>query len=68
MSTPEYRFDTMLKSAQWEKAKGELRAFAMMQGAFYGGTYGSYEHDRWFKLERMVEDFIEEVESEALHE
>lgn len=55
----------MLKAAAWERAKGELRALAAMQGS-YPSTEG--RGDKWETVHDAVETFIDNFESEALQE
>jgi hypothetical protein len=51
-----------LKSAQWERAKGELRALVALQGSHVTTTSA----DTWERLSAAVEDFIKEVEESGL--
>lgn len=68
---PKFSFEAALKSAQWERAKGELRALVHMQGSYIsgeapGGT--SSETERWLELGLRVEAFIKSVEDDGLQE
>lgn len=58
--------DQMMRSAQWERVKGELRAAVAIQGSYPAGLAGSSE--RWAAFHKKVEEFIEEVEDHGLHE
>lgn len=55
---------SMLKAAQWERAKGELRAFVAIQGSYPSGE----NSERWRQLEARVDSFIASVEDDALDE
>jgi len=56
--------DKMLKSQQWERVKGELRAMVAMQGSYQAGE----NTEQWNRLDCIVEDFIREVEDNGLDE
>lgn len=55
-----------MKQAQWEITKGHLRALVVMQGSYPSGMV--HEARRWEALNKMVENFISDVEGDALHE
>lgn len=65
---PLFMLDTALKAAQWERAKGELRALAAMQGSYQSRRSPDGEEPRWLTIERRIEEFIKEFEDEGLHE
>jgi hypothetical protein len=65
VSTQIRTIETMLLTAQWERAKGELRAMTALQGS-YPSHLGNT--DRWESLRDRVEQFIIEIEGEALQE
>ena len=65
MTDPNYKLDVAMKAAQWERAKGELRALAVLQGSYQSGTGNG---DRWMKLHQKVESFIRDIEEDALQE
>lgn len=56
---------TPLKAIQWERAKGELRAFAAL-----AGSYSSSEGmgDKWKRIDTEVKWFIDHFEKHGLHE
>ncbi len=58
---------SMMKAAQWERAKGELRALAFMQGA-YPAEDGSHEKERWYNLHNRIEAFVKDIHDHGLHE
>jgi hypothetical protein len=60
---PTVNIDDMLKAQQWERCKGELRAFVAMQGS-YTSTSGVEYHE----IERRVNTFIDDIEDDGLHE
>ena len=62
-----YDVADMMKAQQWERCKGELRALVAMQGS-YSSTDDSDRTKRWEELGLRVEQFIEGVEVDALHE
>jgi hypothetical protein len=68
MMPAEFNAETAMKMAQWEKAKGELRALVAMQGCYMGGGREAPETQRWLEVERRVESFIKQIEDEALQE
>jgi len=53
---------------QWEITKGNLRASVSIVGATYGSlpTHMQTEEPKYNKFNRMVEEFIEEVEGHEL--
>jgi hypothetical protein len=53
-----------LKAAQWEKAKGELRALVALQGSYPAGE----NTERWKACNDAVEAFVDKVEFEGLAE
>lgn len=57
-----------MKAAQWEVAKGHLRALVVMQGSYHSGGMPTREAARFEALSKAVEAFIESVEDEGLHE
>jgi hypothetical protein len=63
----DYELDAMLKSQQWERAKGELRALVAMQGS-YKSTASRGRSECWQALNDKVNTFIQEVEDDALQE
>ena len=62
-----FEIDAMLKAAQWERAKGELRALVSMQGSYSSGGDDTHEYKRWQDLEKRVEAFVADVEDNGLH-
>ena len=76
MTMEERTIASLLKSQQWERAKGEMRAFAAMQGSHFTewgpgnapSTASKARCDRWEELDRLTEAFIKEVEDNSLHE
>lgn len=64
-----FLIDAAMKSQQWERAKGELRALIAIQGSYsLGRPPGDETPTRWQLLQKEVEKFIAQVEDEALHE
>ncbi len=59
--------EAAIKAQQWERAKGELRAFVAMQGSYSSGGSGP-KWDRWTDLAECAETFIASVEDEGLNE
>jgi hypothetical protein len=55
-----------MKLAQWEEAKGKLRALVALQGSMPSGDPSTMR--RFEELGLKVEAFITEIEDEALHE
>lgn len=70
MARKEFMFDSALKSAQWERAKGELRALVALQASYTDlvPQHMRTKPDRWIQLSDRVEDFIKAVEDDALQE
>jgi hypothetical protein len=66
MRTGDAQIDAMLKAQQWERAKGELRAFVAMQGSYVSGA--TERTTRWETLDVAVEAFIGDTELNGLHE
>lgn len=56
-----------MKSAQWEEAKGKLRALVALQGSYPSGVDPN-TMDRFERLSMKVEAFIAEIEDAALQE
>ena len=54
----------ILMAQQWERAKGELRAMAMMQGGMYDGNAIRDPED----VSELIEAFIKDFESNGFHE
>lgn len=71
MAEAKFCLDEALKSAQWERCKGELRALVNMQGSYSGGANRPGEpnetYRRYSELEELVEEFVGKVEAEELH-
>ena len=65
MPHKKFELDEMLKAQQWERAKGEMRAFAAICGS-YNSDAGM--GDRWEEIEARIEDFIKAFEGDGLHE
>lgn len=59
--------DAAMKAAQWERAKGELRAMVAIQGS-YEASSPEEEPLKWAVLSQHVEDFIKNIEDNGLHE
>ena len=62
---------TALKAIQWERAKGELRAFAALAGSYPSSGKEPTESDtyeKWQKIEDEVKWFINNFEMHGLHE
>lgn len=60
-----------LKAIQWERAKGELRAFAALLGS--NESAGANPHEsvtylQWRKFKAEADAFIRSVENKGLHE
>ena len=68
MTDPTFLIDCAMKMAQWERAKGELRAFRSTVGAHHGGPDFKYRFKRYEELDKLVEDFIKQIEEECYHE
>lgn len=47
-----------LKAIQWERTKGEMRAFAALAGS-YNSTAGMSE--KWIRIDNDVENFIKRL-------
>jgi len=63
------RLISILAVMQWEKCKGELRALIELQGSRvtqYEGNNAKGNRE-WEKLLAIVDEFIEYVEAEELH-
>lgn len=56
-----------LKAMLWEEAKGKLRAFAAVQGSYPSGK-DPHTGERWEQLDLKIEQFITDIENNALHE
>lgn len=56
----------MMKAQQWERAKGELRALAYMQGSYPAG--GGHTFERWKNIHNRIEAFIKDIHDHGLHE
>ena len=56
---------TALKAIQWERAKGELRAYAALSGS-YNSSDGMGE--KYEETDKCVESFIADFEERSLHE
>lgn len=54
----------VLKKQQWEKCKGELRAFIALEGSHKS----THDSDDWEKIEIAVKYFIDTIENEGLDE
>lgn len=70
---PKWLLPEAMKQAQWEIAKGHLRALVTMQGSYSsGGRFPGEEMSStervWRELEARVEAFIKSVEDDSLHE
>lgn len=52
----------MHKGILWEEAKGKLRALNSVAGS------GNDDMERFLNISTRIEDFIEEFESDGLHE
>jgi hypothetical protein len=63
-----FYIDYALKAAQWERAKGELRALIALQGSYASRQVGDDSVPKWERLKNYVEDFIQEVEDQGLQE
>lgn len=67
-----FSIDHALKAAQWERAKGELRALVALQGSYSTSDRPPFdiapETDRWTLLSKRVREFIEDIEMKGLHE
>lgn len=68
------RFDiaAALKGQQWERCKGELRAFVLLQGSYHSASLAGEKPSslevRMRRAKDMVEAFIVEMEDQGLHE
>ena len=59
----------VLKSQQWEKCKGELRAFIALDGAHYCNYEGNkVMPGDWEEIQRRTDEFIKSIEDDGLHE
>ena len=68
MQDDKFSVASALLMAQWERAKGELRAVVVIKGSYHSGgsqtsTYESYE-----ELDALVENFIRAIEDGGLTE
>lgn len=68
MTDPTFSIDGAMKSAQWERAKGELRAFLSIVGSCVGGKDFKHRFHRYEELDKIIKDFIKQVEEECYHE
>ena len=67
MAEDKFSVACALLMAQWERAKGELRAVVAIKGSHYSGTQtGTYES--YQELDALVEKFIREIEDHGLAE
>ena len=57
-----------MKTAQWERAKGELLALVAMQGAYRSGGVETVEYKRFMAFAGAVGAFVDDVEGEGWHE
>lgn len=53
----------MLSVAQWEKAKGELRALVQMHGSM-----PAHSNPHFKKIKQEVEGFISAIEEDGIHQ
>jgi len=58
---------TALKAIQWERAKGELRAFAALSGSYPNSGTGEIS-PKFLRTVAAIETFIKNFEDEAYHE
>jgi hypothetical protein len=70
MAKSEFILEAALKSQQWERAKGELRALVAIQGSYTSPLpkHMQKERPRWELLNERIEAFIQSVEGDALQE
>jgi len=75
MPTPEtdgegvFLIDAAMKTMQWERIKGELRALVALQGSYsLGRGPGDDTPAKWQRLEKQVNAFIKVVEDDGLQE
>lgn len=70
MAKPEFIIEHAMKSQQWERAKGELRALVALQGSYTDPIPDQMKKEtpRYKRLGDRVEDFIKSIEDEALQE
>lgn len=61
--------DAAMKAAEWERAKGHLRALVGIQGAYsLNRAPGDDSPAKWQVLSARVEAFIQDVEDHGLDE
>ena len=63
-----FLLDSALKSQQWERAKGELRALVAICGSYSDGipSHMKTEPDNWQVLEKRIDEFVKSVEDDGL--
>ena len=63
-----FLIDSAMKSVEWERAKGDLRALVAIQGSYSTGVPEREVEPRWETLRDRVEAFIKEIEDDGLAE
>lgn len=63
--TDEFMLPEALKAQQWERAKGELRAFVALTGSY---CRGADQTERYAEALERVEAFIAKMEGDAIAE
>ena len=60
-----FHLSSALAGAEWERAKGHLRALVVIQGSHSGNPQMA---EKFESIQKAVETFIEEIESKGLDE
>jgi len=65
-----FYIDAAMKAAEWEHAKGHLKALVGIQGAYHRRASLTREETsaKWEVLSARIEAFIADIEGEGLHE
>lgn len=65
--TDRYDLEAAMRMAQWERAKGELRAMVAMAGAYHSSKPDDPEsqYQRFLAFRQAAEEFISEVNGEG---
>lgn len=58
----------MLKTIQWERTKGELRAMGAVLGSYMGDEQTQPRQHQYNDAIDRIEDFIKDFEAEGLEE
>lgn len=65
--TDRFDLNAAIRMAQWERAKGELRAMLVMRGSYHSSNpdHEDSEYQRYLAFKQAVEEFVSVVEGEG---